>query len=194
MSTISTVSTIQPCEGHEHEYFQRAERVNVSRATKEQVRGMPTDVPWSQGVGKAYLLSAKVDGFSRSVVISTWKNSQPFLYPEFTNKNTGPPMNVTGDLSRLTPYVSRAGQTIDPARPHVTIYNQERGSSMAGAECDDVSEAAGSISGTVRHVRTQDESHQTMDTFIDSMCFGGEQHPEDFDTFLKGMEDSLGPL
>jgi heme-degrading monooxygenase HmoA len=107
MSTISTMSTIQPRKGHEHEYFQRAKTVNVSRATREQVRGMPKDVPWSQGLGKAYLLSDKVDGSSRSVVISTWKNSESFLYPEFTNKSSGPPMNITGNLGRLTPYVSQ---------------------------------------------------------------------------------------
>jgi hypothetical protein len=194
MSTISTMSTIQPREGHEHEYFQRAETVKVSRATKEQVRGMPKDVPWSQGVGKAYSLSAMVEGSTRSVIISTWKNSEPFLYPEFTKKSSGPPMNITGDLGRLTPYVSRTGQTIDPARSHVTTYNRERESRKAGAESAVAPELQGSTSGTVHHVRAQDESHQTMDTFIDSMCFEGEQHPEDLDTFLKGMEETFGPL
>jgi hypothetical protein len=194
MSAISTMSTIQPRKGHEHEYFQRAETVNVSRATKEQVRGMPKDVPWSQGVGKAYLLSAKVDGSSRSVVISTWKNSQPFLYPNFMNKNTCPPLNNTDDLVRLTPYVSKDGRTIDSTREHVATYNQERESSMAGAKSVDVAHSRGSFSRTVHDARTQGGSRQTMDTFIASMCFEGEQYPEDLDTFLKGMEETFGPL
>jgi hypothetical protein len=45
VSTISTMSTIQPRGGREYQHSQRAEIVNVSRASKEQVRGIPKDVP-----------------------------------------------------------------------------------------------------------------------------------------------------
>jgi hypothetical protein len=191
MSTLSTMSTIQPRKGHEHEYFQRAKAVNVSWATKEQVRAMPKDVPWSQGVGKAYTLSAKVDGFDRSVVISTWKNSKPFLYPNFANSNSRPPLSISGDLDRLTPYVSQDGRNIDSTREHVTAYNRERESSKAGAERADAAGSRGLISGVVDDECTQDESRHTMDAFIQTIngfSLGEAQHPQDLETFLEEFD------
>jgi hypothetical protein len=189
------MSTIQPQQGHESEYFQNANTVRVSLTTKEQVRAMPKDVPWSQGGGKAYSLSAKVDGSDRFVVVSTWKKGKPFLYQNFTKKSSGPPLTIPGDLGRLTQYTSQDGRSIDPTRQHVTTYNREREASKAGAESTDVAKPQGSISGTVHDVRTQGGSHQTMDAFIESICFEeGAQNPEDFGTFLKKLEENTGSL
>jgi len=85
------MSTIQPKEGYDHEYFQEADTVCIELATKEQVRAMPKHVPWSQGGGKAYSLSAKGGDSDRVVVIGTWKNRKPFLYPISPRGISGPP-------------------------------------------------------------------------------------------------------